>query len=132
MSISSIVLEYDGTTTTTGATTLVTASNGPAKDRHTKVGTAGTLAIQPVFEFVVVRPKASPSAPNGFTQGRREITVKLPILLANGKYTTNTLKMSIASDIEVSDSLIRSYRDYLIQLANDSDLDSYYNDLAVG
>lgn len=66
-------------------------------------------------------PKVSPTAPNGYTQARVEVKFRKPKLLANGKYTTNELIVSMRYDAETSDTEIQEMRDVGAQLLFDAD-----------
>jgi len=131
MPISDLVL-YTGTTTSqTGGAVDATASTGSTLNSHQIISTSEALVLQKSVDCSVTRPKPSASAPNGYTQGRREIFVRMPILLANGKYTTNTLKITLSTDIETSDAQSQVLRDYGTRLLFNSEMNSFYNDLSV-
>jgi len=130
MSISDFAPLGGATFPATGGTGLTVSTAGTDLNLHRLFVPVDSIPVQRTFDFTVIRPKPNASAPNGYTQARREVVIKYPILLDNGLYTTNTARISISSDIEFSDSEMRHLRDLAVQAINESDMDSFYNDLA--
>jgi len=73
-------------------------------------------------------PSPSSGAPNGYTQQRTAVVVHVPMLLDNGNYTTNTIRVEISYDPE-ADSDERAYlREWLSHMGSDADFDLlFYN-----
>lgn len=61
------------------------------------------LALTKV-EFSAVDAKVNTGAPNGYTQQRNSVVLKVPLALDNGKVTTNTVRIEVATDIETTDA----------------------------
>jgi len=49
-------------------------------------------------------PKIAVGSPNGYTQARTSQVVVVPVLLANGKITTSTVRIETSFDIEVPEA----------------------------
>lgn len=76
-------------------------------------------------------PVVNSAAPNGYTQQRSTIVFHIPMLLDNGNYTTNTVKIEVAFDPE-ADASERSYlRELIAHCGVDADFDSLFDDGSV-
>lgn len=73
-------------------------------------------------------PVPNAGAPNGYTQQRSTIVFHLPKLLANGKYTTNTVRAEIAYDPETTEAEVDFMKEIFAHLGADADFDSLWND----
>jgi hypothetical protein len=76
-------------------------------------------------------PTANASAPNGYTQNRSSLVFHVPMLLDNGNYTTNSVKIEVSYDPE-ADSTERAYlRELIAHVGVDADFDSLFDDASV-
>lgn len=76
-------------------------------------------------------PQPNAGAPNGYTQQRSTIVFHVPMLLANGKYTTNSVKIEVAFDPE-ADAAERAYlRELIAHCGVDADFDGLFDDGSV-
>lgn len=80
---------------------------------------ATTAALNKAIEFSVKHAKASASAPGGYTQNRRNIFIRQPILLANGNYTTNTCSFTLSTDPESGQQDLIDLITLMAQVLND-------------
>lgn len=71
-------------------------------------------------------PRVSKDAPNGYTQARAIATYRKPKLLANGKYTVNTIQVSIQYDPETTDAEKQELMDVAAQFGFDADFVSFF------
>lgn len=76
-------------------------------------------------------PVPNAASPNGYTQQRSTIIFHIPMLLANGEYTTNTVKIEVAFDPE-ADASERAYlRELIAHCGVDADFDGLFDDGSV-
>lgn len=71
-------------------------------------------------------PKSLPSAPNGYSQARESLEIKIPKLLANGKYTENAIQISLRTDVETTDAEKQILLDLAAQTCFDADFSSFW------
>lgn len=131
MTINTIAFKTGATYPQTGGSAQATASAGVTLENQRIITTSESLVLQNTMDFGVTRPKANASAPNGYTQGRRRVFIKQPILLANGEYTVNTVSLELSADIETSDAQVTLLRDLAIQVLSLAETDSFWEDLNV-
>lgn len=132
MSLKDLTLKSGETYTPSAGTAYDVANGGGDLNKHrVLINYTGGLVLQKKLDFTVVPPRPLASAPNGYTQGRRQIFIRAPMLLANGLYTTNTVTIEIAADIEASDVTMLILRELIIQSALNSDTDGFWYDLSV-
>lgn len=84
------------------------------------------------IEFSVKDPVAQVSAPGGYTQIRQTVFIKVPMTLANGNRTVNTLSITMSRDPEFDATDTMSLRLLGCQALGDADLDEFFtvNNLA--
>jgi hypothetical protein len=123
---------YSGATfPRTGGAADPIADSGGDLNKHRLIFTTEDFVLQRKVDVSVSVPKPLASAPNGYTQGRREIFIRFPMLLDNGNYTTNTAQILLSADVENTDAEIRAMRDVMVQAIDDSSFDGVFNDLSV-
>lgn len=76
-------------------------------------------------------PVPNSGAPNGYTQQRTTIVFHVPMLLANGNYTTNTVRIEVAFDPEADASERGFLRELIAHCGADADFDSLFDDGSV-
>jgi hypothetical protein len=109
------------------ATTIKTKeANGPRHLAFLDDGSA--LLDQQTADFSYKAPKVSVGAPNGYTQARNTVVVKVPLTLANGNLTVNTIRIEQSCDFETSAADKASLREWAVHLLNDSDFTEFWDD----
>lgn len=112
-------------------------TGGTATDVKTKTNVEKHIAYlddgsalidQKVLEFSSKDPVVNASAPNGYTQARSTVVVKVPLSLDNGNRTINTVKMEIACDIETTDAEKATLREYALHCLSDSDIQEFWDE----
>lgn len=78
------------------------------------------------------KPKPLSTAPNGFTQSRNTVVIKLPLTLDNGLVTTQTWTISQSVDVESTDAENQEGRAIAAQVLVDSDFAAFWDDSALG
>lgn len=127
MTISAASINKDGTVSVTGGTATTLLSKGDSNGSHKAILDDGsTFALQSEFDFQAKEPKVSATAPNGYTQQRNTVVFKTPILLANGKYTVNTIKVEMACDVETTNAQRDTMRGIASQVLFDTDFEDYW------
>lgn len=76
-------------------------------------------------------PKISASAPNGYTQQRSSLTVKIPLVLDNGESTVNTIRIEMSSDVETTDAEKAELRNIAAQTLFDTDFTEFWDNRAL-
>jgi hypothetical protein len=76
-------------------------------------------------------PVPNASAPNGYTQQRTSIVFHVPLLLDNGKVTTNTVKAEVSYDPETDTSERAFLRELFAHIGSDADFDNLFDDGSV-
>lgn len=132
MAISPLTVVINGTTATpTGGTSLVLTSivnNGTVVEMKNLAQTDTRLRQSLVFG-PVKEPKVSASAPNGYTQLRIPFRVKVPKLLANGKYTDAVnVSGELFYDLEATDAEKQQALDIVHTFAHQSATKSLLKD----
>jgi len=112
----------------TGGTATTLKSLGQNLDEHIVYVDDGLGAqLRPTVSFKVTRPKASATAPSGFTQARTQVVFKQPMVLATGELVVNTFRATIAVDVETSEAEIDQLVNTASQLLGDADFSDAYN-----
>lgn len=133
MPISSMTLLEGATITPTGGTglTVKTSTNPQGTSVKAYVAEDTDLRTRRSMEFSVSEPKPNSASPNGFTLARNSVYVKVPFTLDNGEVTTHTIQIKMARDAEATQAEILELRKLGAQILIDSDLDDFYNQLAI-
>lgn len=76
-------------------------------------------------------PVPNAGAPNGYTQQRSSIVFHIPMLLDNGKYTTNTVRIEVAFDPEADSGERALLRELIAHVGVDADFDGLFDDGSV-
>lgn len=132
MSLKTISIAPDATVSATGGVAETIVSLGNTMDRLTLAFADDSFINQRQIECSVVRPKANNNTPNGYTQARRRMFVRIPRTLANGNVTVDKIVLEIDTDHEITDAQILEYRKIAAQLAISSAADEFFNDLSIG
>lgn len=132
MTISSLSLLNGATITPTGGTAEAYNAGSPSSSNSVIAYCEADqdLRSQRTIEFSAVRPKASASAPNGYTQSRVNIFVKEPFALDNGAVTTHTTTIKMANDAEATQAEILERRKQAAQILLSAELDDFFYNLS--
>lgn len=116
----------------TGGSATTLASLGKTSDSNKLfVDDGADLILRKTCLATSKAPVPSSSAPNGYTQQRSTIVFHVPMLLANGNYTKNSVKIEVAFDPE-ADSSERAYlRELIAHCGVDADFDGLFDDGSV-
>lgn len=132
MSLSSASIPIGGSYSPTGGSATVFKSLGQTSDSNKLfVDDGSVLPLRKTVLATSRPPTPNASAPNGYTQQRTSISFHVPILLDNGKYTTNTVRVEMSYDIETDTTERAFLRELLAHLGSDADFDSLFNDGSV-
>lgn len=82
---------------------------------------------QTEMSFTTKEPKSNDSAPNGYTQGRNNVHIKVPLSLDNGNRTVNNVKIEISSDIETTDAERATLRELAAHVLLDADYQDFWD-----
>lgn len=111
----------------TGGTTLTFSSFGTSPGGIVIAVPADTDSrLRRSITFTVTPPRPAPTSPSGYTQQRCKAIFKRPIITASGKYTVNTLEVSLATDVEATDAVKQEILDIGAQLLFDSDFIQFW------
>jgi hypothetical protein len=127
MSLTASVL-VDGTVATTGGTATSFKSQGSDKSSHELVlDDSAEFEALTFLDCSIKKPKVSATAPNGYTQRRCTMLLKVPLALDNGSVTINTVKIEIATDVEMTAAEKLSMRVLAAQLIHDSEFVDFWD-----
>lgn len=121
----------DGTVATTGGTakTIAKLSNFGSTFTGYFDGTDFLSRIN--LMATAKAPKISSSSPDGYTQMRNTISLKMPFVLASGETTIVTLRMEQSSSVEMSAAEKKTLRVYGAQLLTEAAYDEYWDNQGV-
>lgn len=133
MTISTMTLLEGATITPSGgsAITFSASSNPQGNSIRAYVNEDLDLLTRRTVEFSVSEPKPNTASPSGHTLARNSVFVRVPFTLDNGLVTTHTIQIKMARDAEATSAEILELRKLGAQLLIDSELDDYFNQLAV-
>lgn len=133
MTIANASFDIGGSISVTGGTATGVVSLGNTQDKHPVIlDDASTYQNHTGIEFAVKRPRVSDTAPNGYTQMRNTVVIRIPLLLDNGKYTTNTVRIEMSTDPETTSSERGTLQQLAAFICSDADLDQFWHDQACG
>jgi hypothetical protein len=93
--------------------------------RHSYFGSSDFLSRNNIV-FTSTEPKVSASSPGGFTQERREVTIKYPKTLLNGAKTTNVVRLYLSADPETTEAEKTEMIFNAAQVLGDTDFLNYW------
>lgn len=133
MSLTTASVLKDGTVATTGGTATGFIHKGGNLGLWEGIFDDSSEFInQSTVTFQVKDPKSNTGSPNGYTQGRSTVVMKVPLALDNGERTVNTLKIELACDHETTDAEIQTMLVYAAQLLADSDFSEFWKKQSLG
>jgi hypothetical protein len=133
MTIATMTLLEGATITPSGGSALTFSASSSSNGNSIKAycNEDVNLVTRRNVEFSASEPRPNANSPSGFTLARNSIYVKVPFELANGEITTHTLQIKMARDAEALPANILEMRKLGAQLFIDSELDDFFNQLAV-
>lgn len=125
MGLSSASVPIGATYAPTGgsATSFVSLGQTDGSNRL-YIDDGASLILRKTMLATTRPPVANASAPNGYTQQRSSLVFHLPKLLANGNYTTNTVRIEVAFDPETTEAERDLMRELIAHVGVDVDFDS--------
>jgi len=132
MSLSNASIPIGASYSPTGgsATTLVSLGSSEGRNKL-YINDGSDLILRKTCLATSKAPAPNAGSPNGYTQQRSTIVFHVPMLLANGEYTTNTVKVEISFDPE-ADASERAYlRELVAHVGVDADFDGLLDDGSV-
>lgn len=127
MTIATAAILVDGTAAVTGGTSTGLISLGDEKGTvETVLDDSAAYVDQTAFNFTAKQPKASASAPSGYTARRRSVYIKIPKALANGLYTFDSIRIEGVFSIETTDAEILSAKVLGVNAMVDTALDLFW------
>lgn len=110
-----------------GGTSYNLATKSQSVNALSTVVTDGSEFVsQTKIDFSIRDPRVLANAPNGYTQARSLVSIKIPLLLDNGKTTINTLRMELAVDHEMTNTEILKLLNYGSQILVVSDYANFW------
>lgn len=126
MSLQNATLPLGGTPSVAGGSTITYGVTRNTGNQITAVVTADTdFRTRRSFRATAKSPSIKTDAPNGYTQQRNEIRFDDPILLSNGKHTTNSIGVWISFDPEASAAQKQALLDKALAAVMDSDFTDF-------
>lgn len=104
MSINSSSIALDGHTATSGGTSTTLTAGGNTLTQNRAYLDMGNFAERIDIDFTSKDPKVKVDSPSGYSQARRSVFARFPIVLADGSRTVNTLSITLATDVEITDA----------------------------
>jgi hypothetical protein len=128
MSIKTSTILVGGTSSSTGGTStpLIMKSSGLNGESKAILDDGSEFMDSTFLTFTTKDPVVNGGAPNGYTQQRSGIKVVVPLDLANGNHTTNTVSIAIAFDPETTESQVAALLEMGAQLFISAALDAFW------
>jgi len=122
MTIESASIKYNGTVAVPadGTATGLLTKGADMVSRATILNDSSEFVSQKAVHFTTKAPKVQPGAPNGYSQARSSVRVSVPLVLANGNRTINTLTLQLACDPETTGAAVTTMLGLGAQLLADS------------
>lgn len=129
MSLSNASVLSGATVAASGGSALPFASLGIRNESNTLYATGDAdLRTRRQIVCSIKEPKVSAGAPNGYTQARRTMVFKSPLLLDNGNITVNTVRVEFSYDVETSNAEVVELKSIGAQMICDSDFGDLIED----
>jgi hypothetical protein len=134
MSIETASILSGATVSATGGTAQSVQSMSESVGTHEAfIFPSGSDQIQEreLLSFNVKQPKANAQSPNGYTQGRRKVLLKIPRFDVDGVLVTyDTLSIELATDVKTTDTEVGDMIARGSQLLFDSDFSEFWKHLS--
>jgi hypothetical protein len=128
MTIASSVILVGGTTSSTGGTStpFIDKGSSGSGERKLILDDGSDYIDSTIVSLSIKDPVANNGAPNGYTQQRSSIKAVVPLELANGNRTTNTVTIQFSCDPETTDAQKAALIELGAQLLIQSDMESFW------
>jgi len=132
MSLNNASILLGATESFTGGSALNFATLGPRENGNTLYATDDS-DIRTRREIIckTVQASTNPDKPNGYTQSRSAVTLKVPLPLDNGTITVNTIRIEVSTDVETTELEKLALRQIALQVLSDSDFTEFWNNQSV-
>lgn len=90
-----------------------------------------SLTDRTKIKFSATEARTSIDSPSGYTQKRNNVTVAVPLVLANGSLTFNSMKFDLSVDINTTVTQIAEMRYLMAQFISSPEADAFFNAQAV-
>jgi len=132
MSLNNASVQQGATETFSGGTALTFATLGPRENGNVLYAQDDS-DIRTRREIVckTVQATTNPDKPNGYTQSRSALTLKVPLSLDNGSVTVNTVRIEVSTDVETTELEKLALRQLALQVLSDSDFTEFWNNQSV-
>jgi hypothetical protein len=107
------------------STYLVSLGSAPGKN-ELYVADSADLILRKTLFATSKQPVANAASPNGYTQQRNSLVFHMPILLANGNYTRNSMSVYWSYDPGTVAGDVAYLRGMLGHYASDADFDGIF------
>lgn len=131
MSISSASILTGATLAASGGTALPFTSLGNTLNENSVVYGGTGILDRKTGQFLTRLPVVNSNSPSGYSQARNIVNLRYPKTLASGETVYNTVKLTIACDVETTDAEKLEIRDDLAQILFDTDFQAFWDDLVV-
>lgn len=132
MTMASASIPVGATYSPTGGSATSFVSLGQTGESHRLfIDDGSDLILRKTCLATSKAPVANSGAPNGYTQQRTTIVFHVPMLLDNGNYTTNTVRIEVAYDPEADSSEVGFLWELLAHIGVDADFANLRDDGAV-
>lgn len=128
MPLSSASILSGATITPSGGTALAFGSEGIVNNTNLIYATADTdYRTRKEMACTVKKPKPLTTAPNGYSQSRNKIVIRVPLTLANGLVTSQTLLIEQSVDVESTAAVNLELRKLAAQALIDADYTAFWD-----
>lgn len=133
MSLSSLTVQRapSGISFTGGTTESYSVKSSSGKTLNLMCTADTDYRTARTMSFTANPPNIAPLAPNGYTQARNSVTLKVPKLLANGKITVNTINVTISTDVETTSAEISFLMDTMSQVMSSANAVTFFHNQAL-
>jgi hypothetical protein len=117
MTIASTIKEGATSVAATGGTDVTLSSIGVVNGVNTFIFSTDTAAMTArTCEVSASLPTPNANSIGGYSQGRRSLVLKFPLVKASGERTVNTLRINGGFDVETTAAQIETYVEQAAQL----------------
>lgn len=114
-----------------GSATSLVSLGGTSGEQKLYIDDGADLILRKTVFASSKSPMPNAGAPNGYTQQRSATVLHVPKLLANGKYTVNTVRIEVAFDPETTSAERAFLREWIAHNGVDADFEDLYEDGSV-
>lgn len=132
MTLASASVPVGATYAPTGGSATSFVSLGMTGESHKLfIDDGADLILRKTVLATSKSPSPNSGSPNGYTQQRSKIVFHVPMLLANGNYTTNSVSIEVAFDPEADAGERAFLRELIAHVGVDADFENLFDDGSV-